>query len=208
MCCRYYMEESPELRPYVEAAKRSALLEKMLEKLARPLTVSGEARPTDIVPVIAPSRDRQPTVFPMVWGLRGITAPLVNARSETAADKPTFRESWEKRRCVIPASWYFEWEHRASPDGKRKTGEKYMIQSAGANLMFLAGLYRLEEKDGLTYPAFAVLTREPTETLRRLHDRMPVILPREAVEDWLRPESSPEQILRAAVCDVIAEKVI
>ena len=208
MCCRYYMEESPELRPYVEAARRAPLLEKMIAKLARPLTVSGEARPTDIVPVIAPSKNRRPAVYPMVWGFSGVTAPLVNARSETAACKPTVRESWEKRRCVIPASWYFEWERRVSPDGKQKTGEKYMIQATGARVMFLAGLYRLEERDGLTVPVFTILTREPTEALRRLHDRMPVILPRSAVEDWLRPESSPEKILGMAVRDVIAEKAV
>ncbi len=208
MCCRYYMEESPELRPYVEAAKRSSLLEKMVAKLARPLIASGEVRPTNIVPVIAPSRKKEPAVYPMVWGFTGKTAPLVNARSETAAVKPTFRESWEKRRCVIPASWYFEWEHRAAPDGTQKTGDKYMIQPAGASSLFLAGLYRMEKLGDLTYPVFTVLTKEPTEELRRLHDRMPVILPRSAVAAWIDPDGRPEAILGAALRDMIAIRAV
>ncbi len=208
MCCRYYMEESPDLRPYVEAARRSPLLEKMVAKLARPLTASGEVRPTNIVPVIAPSRKKEPAVYPMVWGFTGKLAPLVNARSETAAVKPTFRESWEKRRCVIPASWYFEWEHRAAPDGTQKTGDKYMIQPAGASSLFLAGLYRMEKLGDLTYPVFTVLTKEPTEELRRLHDRMPVILPRSAVAAWIDPDGRPEAILGAALRDMIAIRAV
>lgn len=208
MCCRYYMEESPELRPYVEAANKSPLREKMIVKLARPLITSGEVRPTNIVPVIAPSQKQAPTVYPMVWGFTGKTSPLVNARSETAASKPTFKESWAKRRCIIPASWYFEWEHLTSPDGKQKTGDKYMIQPVGANIMFLAGLYRLEEQGGMTIPVFTVLTKEPTEELSRIHNRMPVILPEEAVGTWISPESRPEAILESALSEMMVEKVI
>ncbi len=208
MCCRYYMEESPEIRPYVEAARRSPLLEKMVAHLARPLIASGEVRPTNIVPVIAPSRKKEPAVYPMVWGFTGKLAPLVNARSETAAGKPTFRESWEKRRCVIPASWYFEWEHQISPDGTQRTGDKYMIQPLGAKTLFLAGLYRMETQGDLTYPVFTVLTKEPTEALRLLHDRMPVILPRSEIAAWIDPDGRPEAILGSALRDMIAIKAV
>ena len=208
MCCRYYMEESPELRPYVEAAKRSPLCEKMVAKLARPLIASGEVRPTNIVPVIAPSRKKELAVYPMLWGFTGKTAPLVNARSETAASKPTFRESWEKRRCAIPASWYYEWEHHLSPDGKQKTGDKYMIQPLGANILFLAGLYRMEKQGDLTFPVFTVLTKEPTDDLRRLHDRMSVILPQSAIAEWINPDGSPELILVSALSDMMASKAL
>ena len=206
MCCRYYMEESPELRPYVEAARRSPLAQKMVAKLARPLITSGEVRPTNIVPVIAPSRNMEVAVYPMLWGFCGKTAPLVNARSETAAGKPTFRESWEKRRCAIPASWYFEWERRAAPDGKQRAGDRYLIQPAGARILFLAGLYRMEKQGDLTYPAFTVLTREPTPELRRLHDRMPVILPQSAVAKWVDPEGRPEAVLASALSDMICRR--
>lgn len=205
MCCRYYMELSPELRPYVEAAQRSPLTEKLVASLARPLITGGEVRPTNLVPVIAPSRSQRAAVYPMVWGFTGPTSPLVNARSETANVKPTFRESWQKRRCAIPASWYYEWEHFTSPDGRTKTGRKYMIQPEGAKLLFLAGLYRLEERNGLTVPVFTVLTREPTGELRRLHDRMPVVLPQSAVGKWIDPSARAEDCMQLSLLDLLAE---
>jgi putative SOS response-associated peptidase YedK len=68
MCCRYYMEMSPELRPIIEEANRSALKERIVNKLGRPMVTEGEVCPTNIVPVIAPNRSGARTVFPMVWG--------------------------------------------------------------------------------------------------------------------------------------------
>lgn len=130
MCCRYYMEMSPELRPIIEEANRSALKERIVNKLGRPMVTEGEVRPTNIVPVIAPNRSGARTVFPMVWGftLPRSSSPMVNARMETASTKPTFKESWERRRCIVPASYYFEWEHLINAaTGKAKTGDKYMI---------------------------------------------------------------------------------
>lgn len=191
MCCRYYMETSPELRPYIEAANRSSLKDRLVSKLARPLVTEGEVRPTDLVPVIAPSsKSQEPTVFPMVWGF---TIPrrqtsLFNARVESATEKPTFKESWEKRRCIVPASWYYEWEHLINAStGKSKTGDKYMIQAKGSNVIYLAGLYRLEEIAGIQVPVFTILTREPSDEIRFIHDRMPVMLPKEYIREWVNP---------------------
>ncbi len=110
MCCRYYMEMSPELRPIIEEANRSTLKDRIVDKLGRPLITEGEVRPTNIVPVIAPNRAGARTVFQMVWGftLPRSSSHMVNARMETASTKPTFKESWERRRCIVPASYYFE----------------------------------------------------------------------------------------------------
>ena len=162
----------------------------------------GEIRPTDVVPVIAPNRNGNRAVFPMKWGFSGKTL-LMNARAETAAEKPTFQESWERRRCIVPASWYFEWEHLRGNDGKTHTGDKYMIQPKGSTMTWLCGLYRIEE--GL--PVFVVLTREPGEEIRFIHDRMPLILPENLVNDWINPDADPAELVKAAVTDVIAEKV-
>jgi putative SOS response-associated peptidase YedK len=129
------MEMSPELRPIIEEANRSALKERIVDKLGRPLITEGEVRPSNIVPVIAPNRSGARTVFPMVWGfnLPRSSSPMVNARVETASSKPTFKESWERRRCIIPASYYFEWEHLFNAaTGKAKTGDEYMIHPKGS----------------------------------------------------------------------------
>ena len=77
--------------------------------------------------------------------------PEDNARAETAAEKPTFREAWAKHRCAIPASWYFEWEH----DEKKRAGQKYALKPEGEDLIWLAGLYRMEGE----LPVFVILTR-------------------------------------------------
>jgi len=211
MCCRYYMEMSPELRPIIEKANRSALKARIVDKLGRPLITEDEVRPTNIVPVIAPNRYGARTVFPMVWGftLPRSSSPMVNARVETASTKPTFKESWERRRCIVPASYYFEWEHLINaPTGKAKTGDKYMIQPKGSAVTWLAELYRIEDISGIHVPVFTILTREPSEEIRFIHDRMPVILPREAVEKWIKPDSKANEIIKEAMTDMVFEKII
>lgn len=200
MCCRYWAEESPELREIVEEMNRSPLVEKWQKTTA--IKSYGEIRPTDVVPVIAPNRAGARAVFPMKWGFSGKSL-LVNARSETAASKPTFKESWERRRCIVPASWYFEWEHLLSNEGKTRTGDKYMIQPKGSTMTWLCGLYRIEEG----FPVFVVLTREPGEEIRFIHDRMPLILPERCIDDWIRPDTRPEELLGKALTDMAFEKV-
>ena len=212
MCSRYYVELSPELRPIIEAARRSPLADKMVNKLGRPVIRGGEVRPTDIAPVIAPDRRGNQSVFPMIWGFilpdRENTKraqPLINARSETADTKPTFRECWQRRRCVVPASWYFEWEHFTRPDGRKITGDRYAIQPAGSTVTWLAGLYRMENG----FPYFTILTREPSGELSRIHDRMPLILPESVLGDWIDPNTHPDKVKElasAALTDMIFEK--
>ena len=210
MCCRFYMEMSEELRPIVEAANRSALGARMVAALGRPVRTQGEMRPTDIVPVLAPNRAGRQAVFPMLWGftLEGRASPVINARSETAAQKPTFRESWKSRRCVIPASYYFEWEHLQNAAGQKKSGDKFMLQSPDSEMTYLAGLYRMESRRDLSYPVFTILTRAPGESIRFIHDRMPLILPKSAVGAWLSPQSDPDSVLRQALTDPAFEKTI
>ena len=70
MCCRFYIEETIELQSEMETANRSPLLDKMSSVLGKPLKMRGEIFPTDILPVFASSRLRQPTVFPMCWQCR------------------------------------------------------------------------------------------------------------------------------------------
>ncbi len=203
------MEFSPELRPYVEAANRAPLKARMVDRLARPLKTEGEIRPTDMVPVVAPGRTGAPAVFPMVWGFSNpkTGGPVINCRVESAAEKPMWKEAWRSHRCVIPASWYYEWEHLPAPDGKTRTGAKYMIRPKGYPLTWLAGLYRLEDSGGLKYPVFSILTREPGESIRFIHDRMPLILPRETVRNWLRPDTNPEELVKTALTKMSFEPV-
>ena len=208
MCTRYYVELSPELRPYVEAASLTPLKAEMVSVLGKKFKAEGEIRPTDMAAVIASGRDGKQAVFPMVWGyhITGIDHPVVNARVESAKDKTSFAIDWARHRCIVPASYYFEWEHIKRPDGAVKTGQKYAIQPRNATVTYLAGLYRIEEERGLKYPVFTVLTREPCEALARIHDRMPVILPGDAIDDWINPDADPAGIVTQALTDMVVEK--
>ncbi len=208
MCYRFYIDlmndREKKLREIIHAAEQSPLTDKFRDKLSRPLVASGEVRPTDVAAVIAPGMKKDKAVFPMKWGftLKGSKQPLVNARVETASVKPTFKNEWLSHRCIIPASYYFEWEHFISPDGKVKTGDKYSIQPGGSTITYLCGLYRFEND----YPVFTILTREPSDELRRIHDRMPLIFPENMIDDWIRPDSKPEELVSYALTDMIYGK--
>jgi len=199
MCCRYWVDESPELREIVEEMNRSPLVRKWHQTTK--ITTYGEIRPTDVVPVIAPNKAGRRTVYPMKWGYSGKTL-LLNARAETAAVKPTFREDWARHRCIIPSSWYFEWEHLVGNDGKKHTGKKYMLQTEGSVITWLCGLYRIEQ--GL--PVFVVLTRKSGDEISFLHDRMPLILPGKYIDAWINPGTRPEELLPYALTSVMFEK--
>ncbi|MBR6119906.1 MAG: SOS response-associated peptidase [Oscillospiraceae bacterium] len=202
MCCRYYiLPRGVEWDPIREGVERSALTARFREA-GIPLRPEGEIRPTDAAPVLAADRRGGSRVFPMRWGfsLSG-RAPLINARVETAAEKPSFREAWAAHRCAVPASWYFEWRHSAAPDSGKLRKTKYAVRPLGAEPLWLCGLYRME--NGL--PAFVILTREPGPELAFLHDRMPLILPGEAVSDWIRPDADPRALLPRALTALRAE---
>ncbi|MCR5420045.1 MAG: SOS response-associated peptidase [Lachnospiraceae bacterium] len=205
MCTRYALEKDlPELKDIMDAVSRSGLARKFVETHARPVITNGEVRPTDIVPVIAPNSKGLRTVFPMQWGFlaKDNKRTLFNARTETAKDKPIFKEAWKCHRCIIPASYYFEWQHFKSPDGKEKIGAKFSIQPAGCTITWLCGLYRIEKG----YPVFVILTKEPTAELLVIHDRMPLILPAEKIDEWINPTSNPNDILPYALENMIVEK--
>lgn len=212
MCCRYYVELSPELRPIVEAARQSVLAAEMNAELGKAFKSEGEIRPTDLTAVLAPDKAGKRKAYPMVWGFKipGIKGPVVNARMETASQKASFRESFARRRCVIPASYYFEWEHYQE-GGRTRTGDKYAIQPEGSLVTWLAGLYRIEEGHmGFKYPVFTVLTREPAGDLLKIHNRMPVILPEDVIDQWVWPgtkEGVIKELLHDhSLTDMIMEK--
>lgn len=188
-----------------------ALANDIMVKLGKNLAMTDEIRPTDVAAVLAPNKEGKMLVFPMLWGfwVDGYNTPIMNCRIETTDSKPLWKDSWFRRRCVILASWYYEWEHFSSSDGKRKkTGDKYSIQPKGSDNTYLAGLYCFEEHGGLQVPVFSVLTRTPSESVSRLHDRMPVILGKETVESWIRPDGNQQETSKKALTEMVVEKAV
>lgn len=189
MCGRYYIAEddqAEELRQIIDSINRKYNGDGAVK-------TSGEIFPSETVPVIATSKAQKIMPFAMEWGYSTADGNrLINARSETAAQKPTFMDGMLHRRCIIPASWYFEWNR--SEKGK----PKYAIGIDQKNVIYMAGIYRFEHDR----PVFSILTREPAESIRFIHNRMPVILPREAVRDWLNTSYKADEILRSAALNV------
>lgn len=94
---------------------------------------------------------------------------------------PSSKTACASDSCVIPASHYFEWRRR----GAART--KYAIRPARADTLYLAGIYHLENYDGVIVPAFTILTRDAASGIVFIHPRMPVLLPADAAPDWLNP---------------------
>ena len=199
MCGRYYLENTIEMKPFLEKMMESPLVRRWNDTSA--VVSAGEIHPTDVVPVIASNQAGKQSVFPMRWGYNGKTL-LINARVETAKEKPTFREDWKSHRCIVPASYYFEWEHLKANDGKTKTGDKYLIQPKDSTMTWLCGLYRFENE----LPHFVILTREAADQIRFIHDRMPLIMPKERINEWIKPDADPNILINKALTDMFAER--
>ena len=138
------------------------------------------------------------------WGLipawakdPGIGNKLINARSETAAMKPSFRAAFSKRRCLVPADGFYEWRREGS------VRQPWLIAPRDGGLMAFAGLWERwwvpegamlrgslsERRPGDAVETFTILTTEANATMRALHHRMPVILSPEEFEPWLTGEN-------------------
>lgn len=189
MCGRFWMgEEGPPL--WMEAVSG-------LNRKDPGLKTHGEIFPSDRVPVLALNRAKKVSVFGMRWGYNLGEKLVINARSETAGEKPMFADGMHARRCAIPAARYFEW-NRNDP-----AKPKYAVQPKTGMPFFLAGIYRIEQGR----PAFVVLTRAPDESVAFLHDRMPVILPWGMEQEWVSPEGNAGELLGRACREMSAERV-
>ena len=177
MCGRYYIEmDDDELRALVERIENGSAVK------------TGEVFPGDEAAVIAPGGG----AAAMRWGFPRWDGKgqIINARSETAADKSMFRAPMQTGRCLVPASWYFEWEKRGSAK------IKYALKPESGGIVWLAGISRKNRDTG--EDDFVILTRPAWSGIGFIHDRMPVILPAAVHDEWLHGRS-PERVLENAV---------
>ena len=117
-----------------------------------------------------------------------IGSSLINARAETVAEKPSFRAAFKRRRCLIPADGFYEWQKTAGPGNK----VPHFFTVGQASLFTFAGLWESwRGDDGTTLETCTIITTTPNELLQPLHDRMPVILNRSDYVRWLDPASDP-----------------
>lgn len=153
-----------------------------------------EYAPTMMAPVIIPAEIGL-TACLMKWGFIPRWAKdskegtkCFNARSETVAEKPTFKDSFKNQRCLVPVTSYFEWR-----DEGKKRKSKYRFAVNNEEIFSLAGLWTpWTSPEGLTLLSFTILTTSPNELVSPYHHRMPVILSRDSEGPWLRGEIGAE----------------
>lgn len=172
MCAQFYVDEETE--------KELRALADSFRGLRR-----GTVRPSDSAAVLTGGKERY-AVKQMTWGIprpagKGL---VINARSETMAEKPMFRESSLYRRCAVPAGGFMEWDEQKV---------KVTFCDPQQPVLFLAGVFELTARE----PRFVVLTRAANESVVRYHDRMPLLLSPEGLHCWLAQGGDYTRCLQA-----------
>ena len=184
MCGRYILSI-----PLAELAKR---FEAEAEQAFAP---RYNAAPGQQLPVITNMEPSKINLYN--WGLipswanaASLRSKTINARAETVAKKPTFREAFKSQRCLVLANGYYEWETK----GKEKIPHKIALTSGAPFAM--AGLWEswTDSETGEEIKSFSIITTEAVKRLEHIHDRMPAILPAAAERQWLDPEQTSEQL--------------
>lgn len=191
MCGRFVQKNLKDLADAFDARLRADLPPRLLEP-------RFNIAPTAEIGVIGLDRTGTRSVTAMRWGLVPSwaadatgAARMINARSETAAEKPSFREAWQRRRAVIPADGFYEWPQQ----GDRR--QPYHVARADGRPMAFAALWDVWR--GAEEPLFtcAILTTAANDEMARIHERTPVLLPDAAtIARWLDP-ATPDPLRQA-----------
>jgi len=189
MCGRFTLTVDPgqlqEAFPWVEFP----------EEISRRFNIAP-SQPVAVVP-----NDGQNRVDFFNWGLIPFWAKdpkignrMINARSETLTEKPSFRGSFKYKRCLVLADGFYEW--RKEPDTKSKT-PMYLRMKNKMPFAF-AGLWdNWHSDDGSEIRTFTIITTEPNSLITEIHNRMPVVLPQNAYNDWLKAGENDPDLLKS-----------
>lgn len=158
---------------------------------------TGEIYPTNTAPVLLWEQGHAEPEL-LGWGFPGFKSgarTIINARSETAAERPMFRKSLEGRRCVIPSSGFFEWE--------KPSKQKYLFRLPGEAVLYMAGLWN----EFAGERRFCILTTAANESIVNVHHRMPAVLHKEQLDAWMGDGNEAEVILRTTPPMLVREAV-
>lgn len=176
MCGRYNIdfEANKELKK---------ILRQLNKKYPENCLKKGEVFPTNEAAILI-EEESEVTPELSVWGYPQYTGKgvIINARSETAMEKKTFRESLLSRRCIIPTNGFYEWD---------KEKHKFLFERLDAKILYLAGLYNVYEGQ----KRFVILTTAANESMKMVHHRMPIVLEEEEAEPWLFSTEAANLIL-------------
>lgn len=190
MCGRFVSSSTPdELAAYFG-------VDQVAEAVAEPVPANFNVAPTqDVLAVIDHDGERHLDAF--FWGLipswakeAKIGSRMINARAETLADKNAYKPSFKKRRCIIPADGFYEWQKldgTGAPKKKVRKQPMFMRSVDGSPLAFagLWSVWRGPDKEQEPLRSVTIITTTPNDTMAPIHDRMPVILGRDDWSTWL-----------------------
>jgi len=154
--------------------------------------------PTQPLTVVLQRADEGRVVEQHRWGLipsfsksAKEGAKRINARAETVATSPSFRSSFARRRCIVPSDGFYEWRRTGGPK------QPFFLHPPADAVLAMAGLWAVwkDPETGLWVPSAAVITTDANRLVGTIHDRMPVLLPREAWDDWLDPAVDDREYL-------------
>ncbi len=188
MCGRYILPEIDLVGIASEAYKALANSDKLHN--------GYEARPGDNLPVIAPNKLKTISAFLMKWGYALDNKLVINAKSETVHDKKMFIDGITNRRCVIPIKKYIEW--------KRFDKTKEEIKPVNQEISYLAGIYRIVNGK----PEFTILTRQASESVIDIHERMPIVFTEDLAMEYLKQDYDVDLILTSSLTNMSYEPQI
>lgn len=189
MCGRFTLIASP-------AQLRQTFIGVQIPDAVAPRYNIAPSQPVAVIP-----NDSSNALNFFSWGLipswakdPAIGNRMINARAETLAEKPSFRSAFRRRRCLIPASGFYEWRQEI---GRKVKTPMYIHLKSGKPFAF-AGLWESwNAPDGSNILSCAIITTTPNELMQSIHNRMPVILPEVAYDLWLKPGEQPLDRLQA-----------
>jgi putative SOS response-associated peptidase YedK len=173
-----------------ESGQRELMTRFQLEGVIAQLPLSYNVTPGMTMPVVVSQSPNR--LEPMEWGFlpRWAKDPTaagrpINARAETVATSPMFRNALRSQRCLVPARGFYEWKQTSA--GK----QPYWIQVKGGDLFAFAGIWESwSDPRGRERRTYAIITTEPNDLMAPIHNRMPVILPGDAEGLWLNPDEA------------------
>lgn len=197
MCGRYWIDDEEDIQEMREILQE--ISKKYADTPEHASMQTGEIYPTSYAPVVGMDG---PEI--MRWGfpMQGKSQAIINARSETAYERPMFRNALISRRVVIPTTGFYEWRHEG---GKSK--EKYLFRIPGEKMLYLAGMFTVFNLPSGLEKRFTILTTAANDSMRPYHDRMPVYVASGERDAWINDPASVEEILRREQPELAATKV-
>ena len=173
MCGRYYIQDDLINE-----------IEEIVTEIDAKVNFKGDVFPTNRVPVIYGNQESL-VLTDMIWGFPHFNGKgvIINARCESVKTKRTFRDSFLNNRCIIPAAGFYEWD---------KEKNKVRFERKNSNILYMAGIWKSYEDA----KRFVILTTRANDSVRNVHDRMPLLLKENELENWIFEDEFADWVIQ------------